>query len=49
MGEYQDLQFYNRPITENYDPLIYSHTRWSTEEKLIIVANFSSEKASSLN
>jgi hypothetical protein len=47
MGEYQDLQFYNRPITENYDPLIYSYTRWSTEEKLIIVANFSSEKASS--
>lgn len=46
MGEYQDLQFYNRPITANYDPGIYSYTRWSTSEKLIIVANFSSEKTS---
>lgn len=46
MGEYQDLQFYNRPITANYDPGIYSYTRWSAVEKLIIVANFSSIKTS---
>jgi glycosidase len=46
MGDYEDLQFYNRPITTNYDPLVYSYARWSKDEKLIIVSNFSSEKTS---
>ena len=46
MGDYEDLQFYNRPITANYDPLVYSYTRWSATEKLIIVSNFSSDKTS---
>jgi hypothetical protein len=44
MGEYQDLQF----ITDQLlDPNLF-HTRWSTE-KLIIVANFSSERQVVLN
>ena len=46
MGKYEDLQFYNRSNTANYDPLIYSYTRWSANEKLIIVSNFSSEQTS---
>jgi glycosidase len=46
MGNYEDLQFYNRSNTANYDPLVYSYTRWSANEKLIIVSNFSSEQTS---
>ena len=46
MGDYQDLQFYNRPITANYDPMTYSYARWSATEKLIVIANFSAEKTS---
>ena len=46
MANYEDLQFYNRSNTANYDPLIYSYTRWSANEKLIIVSNFSSEQTS---
>jgi glycosidase len=46
MGDYEDLQFYNRPITADYDPLIYAYTRWSSNQKLIVVSNFSSDKTS---
>ena len=49
MGDYEDLQFYNRPITANYDPMIYSYARWSANEKLIVIGNFSAEKTSNFD
>jgi glycosidase len=42
MGEFQEIQSANRDKTEGYDAGIYSYVRWSANEKLIVVANFSS-------
>ena len=41
MGEFQEIQTINRQSTKGYDPGIYSYTRWSDSQKLIIVTNFS--------
>jgi glycosidase len=41
MGKYQEIQTVNRQTTQGYDPGIYSFTRWSDTQKLIIVTNFS--------
>ena len=41
MGEFQEIQSVNRAETDGYDPGIYSFVRWSDNEKLIVVANFS--------
>ncbi len=41
MGKFVDLQKVNREQTDNYDPGIYSFARYSKNEKLIIVTNFS--------
>ena len=41
MGKFIDLQKVNREQTDNYDPGIYSFARYSKNEKLIIVTNFS--------
>ncbi|KRB55888.1 alpha-amylase family protein [Flavobacterium sp. Root186] len=49
MGSFQDIQSVNRQNTSNYDELIYSFVRWSETQKLIILANFSSEKTSTFN
>lgn len=40
MGEYQDIHQYNRENTLNYNSKVLSFTRWSENEKLIIVSNF---------
>jgi len=40
MGKFQEIQTANRGITPGYDIAIYSYTRWSDTEKLIIVTNF---------
>ena len=45
MGEYQDLHQFNRENTENYNAKLLSFTRFSNNEKLIIIANFDAEKA----
>jgi len=42
MGEYEDIHFYNKDHTENYDHRVLSFVRWSDTEKLIIVSNFDS-------
>jgi len=47
MGDFQEIQFANRYHTEGYDTGIYSYTRWSETQKLIIVSNFSSDVTSS--
>jgi glycosidase len=41
MGKYQEIQKYNRDTTLGYDSGLYSYVRWSANERLIIVANFS--------
>ncbi|MDW8852963.1 alpha-amylase family glycosyl hydrolase [Flavobacterium sp. MMLR14_040] len=46
MGSFQEIQSVNRQNNPGYDELIYSYVRWSQNQKLIIVANFSSEKTS---
>ncbi|CAA9201161.1 Alpha-1,4-glucan:maltose-1-phosphate maltosyltransferase [Flavobacterium bizetiae] len=46
MGSYQEIQFANRQNNAGYDELLYSYVRWSENQKLIVVANFSSEKTS---
>ncbi|KOP36522.1 alpha-amylase [Flavobacterium sp. WLB] len=46
MGSFQEIQSVNHQNNVGYDELIYSFVRWSENQKLIIVANFSSEKTS---
>jgi glycosidase len=41
MGKFQEIQTLNRASTHGYDPGIYAYVRWSEQEKLIVVANFS--------
>lgn len=41
MGNFQEIQSSNRDKTQGYDTGIYSYVRWSTSEKLIVIANFS--------
>ncbi|WP_372756036.1 alpha-amylase family protein [Mariniflexile sp.] len=43
-GNYQDIHVYNRKTTQNYTDKILSFVRWSTNEKLIIITNFDSNK-----
>ncbi|RUT71989.1 alpha-amylase [Flavobacterium cupreum] len=45
MGSFQEVQSGNRN-NEGYNDLIYSYVRWSDKQKLVVVANFSSEKTS---
>jgi glycosidase len=40
MGNFQEIQTANRNITPGYDIAIYSYTRWSETQKLIVVTNF---------
>jgi glycosidase len=41
MGKFQEIQTVNRDKAVGYDPGMYSYVRWSANEKLIVVANFS--------
>ncbi|MGG5486338.1 alpha-amylase family glycosyl hydrolase [Gaetbulibacter sp. PBL-D1] len=43
MGDYQDLQHYNQQHTEWYNDKVLSFSRWSDDEKLIIISNFNAE------
>lgn len=49
MGEYQEIHFYNKEHTENYDHRTFSFVRWDKDEKLIIVSNFDVEKSYNLD
>lgn len=40
MEEYEDIHYYNRDHTENYDHRVLSYVRWSENEKLVVVSNF---------
>lgn len=41
MGKFQEIQKYNRDTTSGYDSGLYSFVRWSTNDKLIVIVNFS--------
>lgn len=45
MGEYQDIHFYNKDNTENYNHKVLSYVRWSADEKLIVVSNFDADQS----
>lgn len=40
MGEYREIQSYNRAHTEYYNEKVLSFVRWSDGEKLLVVSNF---------
>jgi hypothetical protein len=44
MGNYQEIHFYNKTHNPNYDHRIFSFSRWSDNEKLIIISNFDESK-----
>jgi hypothetical protein len=46
MGSFQEIQTANRENNAGYDPLLYSYVRWSENQKLVVIANFSSDKTS---
>ncbi|MGZ9675514.1 alpha-amylase family protein [Flavobacterium sp. GNP001] len=41
MGQFQEIQSVNRERAASYDPGIYSYARWSDQQKLLVVTNFS--------
>ncbi len=41
VGKFQSIQEVNRKETKDYDPGLYAYVRYSANEKLIVVANFS--------
>ena len=45
MGSYEDIHYYNKEHSPGYDHRVYSFTRWSVNEKLVIVSNFDTQKA----
>ncbi len=45
MGDYKEIHGYNREYTENYNHRVFSFARWSTDEKLIVLANFDADKS----
>ncbi len=49
MGEYENIQDYNRKHTTAYDPGLYSYVRFSESEKLAILINFSWKTTSKIN
>ncbi|QLG45745.1 alpha-amylase family glycosyl hydrolase [Costertonia aggregata] len=40
MGEYQDIHYFNKENSDNYNHRVFSYVRSSENEKLIIVSNF---------
>jgi glycosidase len=44
-GHYRDIHQYNREYTENYNDKTLSFVRWSDDEQLIIISNFSAENS----
>lgn len=44
-GKYQELHTLNKQETDGYDHPLFSYARWSEEEQLIILTNFSKDMA----
>lgn len=47
MGQFQEIQTFNRNETAGYGQGVYSFVRWSENEKLIIIANLSKNEETS--
>ena len=45
MGSYSEIQSYNKEKSLLYSDKVFSFLRWSTNQKLVIVANFDSTKS----
>jgi len=43
MGSYGEMQSHNRSVNPAYHDKLYAFARWSKEQKLMVVANFSAE------
>ena len=46
VGDFKEIHSANKNTTKGYLPEVYSFVRWSNNQKLIVVANFSSSKSS---
>lgn len=44
-GAYHDLHRYNRENNPEYSPQLFAFARWSVQQRLVIVVNFSAESA----
>ncbi|KQC31012.1 alpha-amylase family glycosyl hydrolase [Flagellimonas eckloniae] len=44
MGAYQEIHFYNKDFTENYDHRVLSYVRWCNTETLVVISNFDAVK-----
>jgi glycosidase len=42
MGSYEDIHYYNRDHTEEYNYRVHSFVRWQDDERLLILVNFDS-------
>lgn len=40
MGGYEDIHYFNRDHTENYNYRVLSYVRWQEDERLVIISNF---------
>jgi glycosidase len=45
MGQFMDLQEWNRKHTVGYNDKLYSFARWSDKQKLVVTCNFSSHSS----
>ena len=45
MGAYEEIHFYNKEHTDNYDHRVLSYVRWSDREKVLVVSNFDSDRS----
>ncbi len=45
MGEYQEIHFFNKENTANYNHRVLSYARWSQNQKLIIISNFDADES----
>ena len=49
MGAYKEIHSFNRKNTTNYSSKLFSFVRWSSKEKLIIIANFDTKESGKIN
>lgn len=48
-GTYQEIHRYNREANPGYDPHLFSFIRWSEDQKLVVLVNFSAENTFDLD
>ena len=44
MGSYEDIHYFNREHTKNYNHRVLSFVRWSANEKVIVISNFDTDQ-----